>query len=161
MADFSTFEYGTGVVYGPSSFSVKLLTDNVLRLELDTLAVVVDSAYKDVANYTVTPDGSSTSLTIKRVLVPKDTRVVNYVDLLIEPPAFGAVYLVAVQNLRYRAGGNLSAGGWFKSRNTKATAVTNSVPRHFNRDPESAMGALLSAIGIADDLIGGSRNDTF
>lgn len=161
MANFSTFEYGTGIVYGPSSFSVTLLTNNVVRFELDSLFIVVDNEYKNVENYQITPDGSTATLRIRKVLAPKNDLVVNFVDVLVDPPVEGVIYLAQVQNLRYRAGGTLSAGGYFKARNTKASLAQKSLPGHFSKDPEHNIAALVSAIGISDDLIGGSRDDTF
>lgn len=112
-------------------------------------------------NYTVTPQGSGIPVQVNKVLVPKGTTV-EYIQLVITDFTIGEEYLVVANNLTTPQGNQISEfnAAPFIGRRTKVDSMLDSMPAIYDLSPEEPLRMLFNAIGMASDLIGGSRNDT-
>ncbi len=165
MGVFGGFIYGGesvgGDVYG-SDVDI-LLTDlirsNILRILLEQ-PVVVNAAYSDPANYTITViAGSGQEIAVRSVLsVQADTA--EEVLLVIDKVDQGTTYSVTVGAAVVSVTGqNVVGTSQFVGRRTKTENMVRGLPAHFNKQPDALICSLLSAIGLSDELIGGSLDE--
>jgi len=159
---FGGFTFG-GDVYGPDVdiVSVELVTDKLIRINLD-LPVVVDAAYNDPTNYAVTLTSGDGQLVTVRAVLPTSEDTIQDIILVVDRVSRGATYQVSISNAITSASGQTVTGsGRVTGRRTKAEGMIKSLPVHFNNRPDSLICCILSAIGLQDDTIGGSQDDTF
>jgi hypothetical protein len=125
------------------------------------IPMLSNSAMALKTNYTVIPQGDGIPVNVDKVLVPKGT-VVDYVQLVITDFSIGEEYLVVAENLTTPQGNPISEfnAAPFIGRRTKVDAMMDNMPAIYDLTPTSTLRMLFNAIGMMDDLIGGSRNDT-
>ena len=137
---------------------VNILASNVIRVDL-AAQVVVDDAYYDIANYsltTATGDGPA----VVRILQtnPSSTDTIYVITNTMEP---GFQYTLNISGLNSRDGTpNYTASGDFVTRVTKLDSILRSIPNHYDTRTDSNLFAFLAAVGASDDIIGGSRSDS-
>jgi len=159
---FGSFVYGGegvgGDVYGPDVdvLSIDLISADVLRIRLD-LPVIVDAAYNDPTNYTISVlSGPGQALHIREVL-PIQTDTASDIMLVIDRIDKGTTYVVTVgAAITSTKGQNVVGSSQFVGRSTKTENMIKGLPAHFNKTPKSTIRNIMAAIGISDDLIGGS-----
>jgi len=159
MGVFGGFVYGGGAggdVYGPDIdiVSAEMISADMVRVTVEA-AVVVDDAYNEPTNYTVTPAGGGT-LNVRQVL-PVNTKITTEIILVIDRAIKGQTYTVSVSsNVRGTQGQTVEGSAEFVSRRTKIETLLRGMPAHYDTMPGSNIRSVLTAIGLSDDLIGGS-----
>jgi hypothetical protein len=137
--------------------SLTVLTPTLIRLTL-TDEVVVDDAYYDPANYYLTtPTGVGPE--ILGVLL-SNSPTTPYILLTTNTMVEGTTYTLNFSDLSLRTGLELSIIGDFIARPTKLSSLLRSIPSHYDTRSSSNLFGFLAAIGVSDDIIGGSRNDS-
>lgn len=121
--------------------------------------VVTDSRYYDVNNYTLTLIEGSGPVEIVSILPTNETSTLELV-LVTQPMTAGSTYQLAIEELANREGSTFGVFGQYIYRDTKSDSGLRSIPKHFDKRPTSLIATMTTAIGVSDDLIGGSRNDT-
>lgn len=165
MGVFGGFIYGGesvgGDVYGPDVdiLTTDLITADVVRIRLES-PVVVDDAYRDPTNYTLTVvSGPGQELAVRSVL-PIQTNIASDIILVIDKIDKGTIYAISIGSaVISTTGQSVAASTEFTGRSTKTENMVRGLPAHFNTAPDSVICCLLAAIGISDDLIGGSLDD--
>lgn len=169
MADYSTFEYGSGVVYGSGSAegpytlgNVEFVAQNVLRFRF-TGDIVINSDLTNTSNYSVvfTDNNANTNVSVRKVLtLDENAYVTDEVYVQIDPSAVGTNYDISVTGLLGRNGDIISPSIFTrKARFTKTDSSLVGIPRHFDKTPESNVRHLLTAVTRADDTIGGDLSE--
>lgn len=147
--------------------TVRFITPTYIRLQLNT-QVIVNDGYKQASNYTAvvrsdTPiPGNAVSIT--RVIPPaQDVLIADYVYLETTTFSDGAYYDISFASLDTLDGVPAMNGSTCatQARVTKTMLMLKSLPSHFDKRLDSLLHALVSAISLQDDTIGGSRNDEF
>jgi len=137
------------------------VADDMIRITF-AKEVLVDARSANPAAYEVTlVGGSGPALTVREVLLPKTARTSRYVILVVDKPLYGTHYRVTVTGIYGRDGAPIGGTSDFIGRRTKAADMVRGIPSHFSKKPESLIRTILTAIGIEDETIGGSRSDTF
>jgi hypothetical protein len=72
----------------------------------------------------------------------------------------GSTYQLEIEELANREGSTFGVFGQYIYRDTKSDSGLRSIPKHFDKRPSSLIATMTTAIGVSDDAIGGSRNDT-
>lgn len=121
--------------------------------------VVTDSAYYDPNNYTISLVAGEGPVEVLSVLPTNETTTLGLI-IVTQPMTNGSTYNLSITNITNREGTNSSLSGDFIYRDTKSDSALRSVPKHFDRRATSIVATLVTAISIADDVIGGSRDDT-
>ncbi len=161
--EYSTFEYGTGVVYGggdcPTAAELFLDIDTPARdliLIETSVEFVVDVAYLNTSNYIIIDQVTNTQIGVRQVLKPFDDVVSDRIMLVTDRHVAGRQYQLTLQNLIQRNGlVQDPTAGLFFARDAKADSILAAIPGHFNTDPQvSTMRHLIQAISESDDLIG-------
>lgn len=172
MANFGSFEYGTGVVYGSSSAeidAIDILDQNKIRVTF-TNPVVINEALVDVENYVIefSDNPGFTDVEVLEVLpsvpdtsAPDKTQVsattTTELELLTSYHSPGQSYDITISNLLASDGSGVpSVTNEAVARRTKVETILRSLPAHFDKRPGSNIRSTLTAIGIEDDRIGGS-----
>lgn len=157
---YSTFEYGSGTVYGPTPnvLSVDVLTSTLIRFNLDA-PIIVDDAFRALDNYIVVNEDYTQELIIKRVLPPVGARTTTEVLVVIDRMTDGTKYLAGLKELTSAEGLGVTGIANFFGRVAKAEVMLKGAPSHFDTRPDSLIGSVLTAIGLSDDKIGGTRSD--
>lgn len=160
MAVFTSFEYGTGIVYGTDAVSTDIVasidflhTDQV-RIAF-TNEVVVTPVLLDPASYLLTSDAGE--IPVFSVRVPA-AEIVTEVIIHTATRTVGAYYALTISPLQLRDGSTLGGTGAAILYNTKATNMFNAVPSLFDLRPNSPLRVFFEAVSISDDLIGGARS---
>lgn len=120
-----------------------------------------DAAMALKTNYIVDESGGNgIPVVVRGVLVPRGTTV-DTIELVVSDFTVGEKYYVIANNLVTPAGVSISEfnAAPFIGRRTKVDSMMESMPALYNLNPGSDLRGLFNAIGMADDLIGGSRND--
>jgi len=145
--------------------TIRFITPTYVRLALNT-QVIVNASYSNAANYAASVSNktviSGNPVNIVRVIVPaQDVLVADYVYLETTPFTDGAIYNIAFLSLDTLDGVSASNGFSLavQARITKTMLMLKSMPSHFDKRVDSLLHALVSAISIQDDILGGSRND--
>lgn len=165
MGVFGGFIYGGesvgGDVYGPDVdiLAADLIAADAVRVNLD-LPVVVDDAYNDPTNYSITIiEGTGQDVSVRSVL-PITTDTATEIILVIDKVSKGTTYEVSVgASIRSTEGQTVAGSAQFMGRRTKAENMVRGLPAHFNRFPESCLRNVLTAIALADEEIGGSLDE--
>lgn len=141
---------------------VEPLSDDMLIMTFSD-EVVVDDVYLDPATYGIEIiDGAGEAVEVREVQAPQDGLTTYDVILVLDKPTHGTHYRVStVTDLNGRDGDPVGGSSDFIARRTKTENMLRALPQHFNTRPDSIIRAFVTAIGIQDDIIGGSRNDTF
>ena len=139
---------------------VEPLTNDTIRITFDS-EVVVDSLFSDTGSYVVAVVEGEGPVSVREVLTPEDSRTTRSVILVVDKPTHGTHYRVTVAGLTGRDGALVGGSSDFFGRRTKAEDMVRSMPMHYSRRPDSLIRNILTAIGIEDETIGGSRDDTF
>jgi hypothetical protein len=137
---------------------IDVYTSRTIRA-IFTDEVVTDSRYYDVNNYTLTLIEGSGPVEIISVLSTNETATLELV-LVTQPMTAGSTYQLEIEELANREGSTFGVFGQYIYRDTKSDSGLRSVPKHFDKRPTSLIATMITAIGVSDDLIGGSRNDT-
>jgi hypothetical protein len=147
--------------------SVTYIASDLIRLNL-SFSARIDTDYKNIAGYYITGHAGSpivgVSVNVLAVLIPKNDVVVSpFVYLHTTPHTLGAEYEVNYGKLYDSSGVLVPAGPNvpYQSRSTKTVQMLKSVPSHFDRQVESLIRNLVTAVSLEDDTIGGSRKDVF
>lgn len=163
-------EWGGGYPYS-SGFvgvrSVDFITPTYLRLNLSTY-VIVNDTYLNVTNYNIAlrPDSpmSGDAVQVTRVIRPaRDALVVNSVFLETSRHTVGATYTASFYSLDTPDGVEAfnNTQGSYTARPTKTMSSLRALPSHLLKREDSLIHAIVGAISLQDDLLGGSRNDGF
>lgn len=147
--------------------TVRFITPTYIRLQLNT-QVIVNAGYLATSNYTAairsdTPVPAN-AVGVLRVIAPaQDVLIADYVYLETTPFSDGGTYDISFVSLDTLDG--VAAGNGFtapvQARVSKTMLMLKSLPAHFDKRLDSLLHALVSAISIQDDTIGGSRNDEY
>jgi len=141
---------------GFSVTAVESIARDLVKVTLNSHAVM-NAAYLDVSNYAILYQNGDV-LPILKVLEPRNTDSIGHVLLQTRPQIEGSIFFVQVYNLVDRLGVTISLQemGWQYIR-TKTDAIMTSVPRVFDKTAISNMRALLNAVSIEDNTIGGAE----
>lgn len=135
------------------------LTDDTVRFTFES-EIVLDSRSTDLSAYEISVvSGPGEPVSIREVLIPQDSRTSTFVILVVDKPSHGTHYRVTATGINGRDGGTVTGAGDFISRRTKTEDILRTIPGHYNTAAPSLLRAVFTAIGIEDELIGGSRND--
>lgn len=163
MSVFGSFTYGSDV-YGPTSATSSDITD-VHVIHKDKIRIgfnvdlVVNDALLDLSSYSIKLDnGVGSEIAFTRVVRPKGL-VTDALFLITQPQTMGAQYTITLSNLPKKDGGLLSGSVSFISHRTKAANVLSVVHTSLDKSPESPVRAILEALTLEDERIGGARND--
>jgi hypothetical protein len=181
MAKFGTFEYGTGIVYGPSSDgitiqSIRILSETIVEVLL-AVPVVIDDLLLSPSNYpiTFTDTGTPADIQVRKILpfvsgqpidVSAKTQLglvsTRRIQIVTDVHTKGVSYTVSIGALKNAATGLQETGleGTLKSAFTKVDSTLRSIPNHFSKLPEATLVGVLSAIAIEDARIGGDIGET-
>ncbi len=165
MGVFGGFVYGGesvgGDVYGPDVdiLAAELIAADAVRVRLEA-PIVVDDEYNDRDNYTITiVEGGSGTVTVRSVL-PTNEDITTEVILIMDRLVGGLTYEVSLgTNLKSADGQSVVGTARFVGRKTKTENMLKGLPRHFNTSSTSTIRQILTAIGVSDDLIGGSLDE--
>lgn len=162
MGVFGGFIYGGegvgGDVYGPDVdiLSAELISADAVRINFEQ-AIVVDEAYNDPTNYSITKvsgDGQDVSI---RTVLPIGLDTTTEVILVVDKISKDSVYQITVgAAVTSAVGQNVVGAAEFTGRRTKVENILRGLPRHFDQRPESVLRTVLTAIGLSDETIGGS-----
>jgi len=170
MANFGDFEYGSGTVYGPSTSvdvtDINIITPTLVKITYTT-EMVLNPAYFDIENYNITLYNTvDTDARPRRVLQlyrenSSDNALVSVTTMLVtDPLTEGSRYTFNVNGLVSRGGVELTSTPMSRTMvRTKTQTVLRTLPDHFDKRPDSKIANILAAIGISDDLIGGSKRE--
>lgn len=170
MSNFGSFEYGSGVVYGPSAdvdvTDIDIITPTLVKITYTT-EMVLNPSYFDIDNYAIQfYDSANTDANPRRVLQlyqenSEKTALVHLTTMLVtDPLTEGQRYTFTVNGLVSRGGVVLSSTPMSRTVvRTKTQTILRTFPDHFDKRPESKIASILAAIGISDDLIGGSKRE--
>lgn len=164
MPLFGTFLYGSGPTYGVES-RIEFIREDLVKVTLD-YEVLLNEAYFDVSNYTIAlagGDGSS-AIVVRAILKPSDDSVKTSDTIYIRtgPLQRGVEYELYIAGLTSSSTGtvvdNLTVPRTY--RRTKVDSILSSCPSHFDKRPGSILGGLMTAIGISDNKIGGTFDES-
>ncbi len=138
-----------------------MLSNDTLVLTLSAF-VVVDSAFFDINNYSVSVVSGSGPVSIREVFTPKNNiTTTDQIIVSVDKPTIGTHYQLHVGDLHGLTGALVGGSGDFIARRTKTQSLVDSLPHHYDTRYASVIRQILTAVGISDDLIGGSRSDSF
>lgn len=165
MGVFGGFIYGGesvgGDVYGPDVdvVAAELIALDAVRINVEA-PIVVDAAYNDPANYNISVvSGPGQGVSVRRVL-PTNDDTTSEIILIMDKVSRGTTYEVSIgAALRSSLGQSVVGTAQFVGRRTKTENMIRSLPAHFNTHPESIVRSIVTAIGLADETIGGSQDD--
>lgn len=148
--------------------TVRLITPTYMRLHLNT-QVIATGNYLNPQNYVIAVRSDSPvagdAVRVTRVFAPtQDVLIADYVYLETTPHTGGAtydVYFTELQTLDGVSGFGVNGKVAYQCRVTKTMSSLRSVPSHFDKRTDSLLHAVVSAISLQDDTIGGSRSDEF
>lgn len=146
--------------------TIRFISPTYVRLSLNT-QVIVNAAYLAVSNYSIAVRSDTPITTygvnVVCVIAPaQDVLIADYVYLETTPFTNGGTYDVSFASLDTLDGiASLSAVMPTQARVTKTMLMLKSLPSHFDKRLNSLLHAVVSAISLQDDQIGGSRNDEF
>lgn len=148
--------------------TVRFISPTYIRLHLNT-QVIANGSYLSPANYTVTVKSDSPvpggAVQVLRVFVPtQEALVADYVYLETTQHTEGAfyeVYFTELQTLDGVSGFGINTPVPYQARFTKTMSALKNLPSHFDKRLDALLHALVSAISLQDDTIGGSRSDEF
>jgi hypothetical protein len=120
----------------------------------------VDSNYYDTSNYEVVVEDTLSPIRVLEVLSTTE-KATTRILLLTDYMTPGVTYSVSMSGVLDRNGLPWFAIGNFTARVTKADSMIRSFPQHFDKGADSLLSNILLAIATQDELIGGSRWDTF
>lgn len=148
--------------------TVRFITPTYIRLHLNT-QVIATGNYLDPENYTIALRSDSPvagdAVRVVRVFAPtQDVLIADYVYLETTPHTNGAFYEVnytELQTLDGVSGFGVNLKMPYQSRVTKTMSSLKNVPSHFDKRLDALLHAVVSAISLQDDTIGGSRSDEF
>lgn len=148
--------------------SVRYIGQTYLRLHLNT-QVIVNEDYLNPENYTLFLREDSPvpgdEVRVVRVFPPsQDVLVADYIYVETTRHTEGATYDVSFTRLQTLDGVNgagLGGSVGYAARVTKTMIALKNVPSHFDKRLDSLLHALVTAISLQDDTIGGSRSDEF
>jgi hypothetical protein len=162
---FDSDGVGGGTIPTISILDINVYANNLVRILFDD-EFVTDVGYNDPTNYTISVASGTGPVEVLSVL-PTNKNAALEVVLVTQPMTAGTVYTLDVGLLTSRAynsgtgtGYTYSFSGLFEARYTKLDSSLRSIPKHFDKRPESILHTLLTATSISDDLIGGSRSDS-
>lgn len=138
---------------------IDVLSTRLVRIEFDD-EVVVDDNYNNPNNYSISVVEGSGPVEIDRVLAVNTDTSLDII-LVTQPMTHGTTYKVSATDLSTRTGDIFALEGDYESRDTKVDSSLRSIPKHFDKRPESLLTSVLIATGRSDDIIGGSRSDDF
>lgn len=136
---------------------INIISKRLVRITFDD-EVVVDDSYNDPTNYAISVVNGSGPVEIVGVL-PTNQNASLDVILITQPMTETTKYAISFTQLFSRSGVSFSLIGNFIARETKTDSILRSIPQHYDKRPISNLSAILTAISISDDLIGGSRKD--
>ncbi len=161
MAEFGSFEYGTGIVYGPGSATtavvqaLEFLHTDQIRIVF-TEEIVVNPTLLDPETYAL-QDSVGNPVAVVSVRAPHSdlvTEIIVHTNTL----TVGTTYTLSVAPLQTRDGSTLGGTAEDGLYLTKATNMFNAVPDVFDLRPNSPLRVFFEAVSISDDLIGGARS---
>lgn len=151
----------------PDIANVRFLASTYIRVSLTGLVVAITD-YLDPENYTITVRDDTplagVEVRVLRVFAPTQS-VLTTSDIYLEttPHTIGAAYEIAFGQLQNAQGVtvyNLEPSP-YQARVSKTMSMLKNLPSHFDKRLESLMHALVTAISVQDDIIGGSKSDRF
>jgi len=157
---YGTFEYGTGVVYGPSTCDEEFVSFDTPARDLVeavvTSQVVINNVYLNPENYILVDTTTGLTLGVRKVLQPMNKFTTNKFYLKTDKHIAGHTLSLTTLNMITSKGEIVTFAGKGIARTAKADSMLAGLPSHFNRDPaDSILRHLLQAFAQSDDLIGG------
>lgn len=148
--------------------SVRFISPTYIRLHLNT-QVIATGNYLDPENYTITLRADSPivgdPVQVLRVFAPtQDVLIADYIYLETTPHTGGSnyeVFFTELQTLDGVSGFGVNLSMAYQSRITKTMSSLKNVPAHFDKRLDSLLHAVITAISLQDDTLGGSRSDEF
>lgn len=137
---------------------INVLTRKTILVQF-TDEIVTDSRYYDVDNYSLSVVEGTGPVEVVSVLPTNDKATLELI-LVTQPMTAGTTYSLTIDEFANREGTTFGMTGNFIYRDTKSDSGLRSVPKHFDKRPTSIIAAVITAISINDDIIGGSRSDT-
>lgn len=138
------------------AMSVTLVNYRLVRLDLNYV-LTTDNAFYDVSNYTIM--SSQGNVLGVRGIVPLSRSTTAFILVETDTQSEPLEYTVSVSGIHQRDGSPVSAQASWLARTTKGQTCLNNMPPTWSRSPSSNIASVLTAIGMSDDLIGGSRKD--
>lgn len=140
---------------------VEPLSDDMLRIVFDT-EFVVNATARTPGAYTISVvEGDGQAVSVREVLLPQNSLTATEVILVVDKPTHGTHYRVTATGLNGRDGTFVGGASDFIGRRTKTEEMLRTMPSHYNMRADSLLRSVVTAIGIQDDIIGGSRSDSF
>lgn len=165
MGVFGEFIYGGesvgGDIYGPDVdiLGAELIAPDTVRINFES-AIVVNDEYNNSSNYEVSiVAGNGQDVAVRSVL-PIFADTTNEVILVIDKVSEGTIYQITISSLSSVTGQSAVGVAQFVGRRTKVQSLINKLPTHFNTLPTSCIRSVLTAIGLADEQIGGSLDSS-
>ena len=136
------FDGGGG---GPPGIPINVTDINVLSRRLVHIVfddeVIVNDAYNDPDNYAISVVEGVGPIEVARVL-PINTAASLDIILVTQPMTLGTTYQVTGGDFQTRNGVDFSIQGNYVSRDTKIDSALRSIPKHFDKRPESLISSL-------------------
>jgi hypothetical protein len=146
------------VIPPPVVVDINVYSRILLHVEFSD-EIIVNDLYNDPSNYSISVVDGTGEIEVVGVLQTNQNASLDVI-LITQPMNLGTTYSVSATELQDRNNNKFSIVGNFISRNTKVDSLLRSIPKHFDKRPTSILSALLIAIGVSDDIIGGSRDDS-
>jgi len=144
---------GPSSLFPPITVTVTQITQTIIRFDLSTF-VVVNDAYYDISNFTVTAQNGADPIKALHILPVNDIATTT-LFLVTSFSELGGEYVVAITGLSTKRGAPVAVTGNYRSLRTKTDSLIRSVPSHYDARPGTIVSALLGAIGSEDSRIGG------
>lgn len=134
---------------------VEAIAKDTIKIHF-TEEAVVNALYRDISNYAI-EDGLGNPLTITSV-IRTNSDTCPYVMLATFAQTEGSEYQVSIQKINSRTGSIIDnpVALWTYQR-TKVDSMLSSMPAVYDTKPTSNIRAILNAIGMAANTIGGTN----
>lgn len=134
---------------------VDLINYKLIRVQFNNV-LTTDDAFYNLANYAITFGGGSLAVrNITKLTGTTTSYILIETDLQVETTE----YTVTMNGMHLRDGTVVSASASWIARTTKGQTCIDNMPAIWSKAPNSRIGSMLTAIGMEDDRIGGSRKD--
>lgn len=162
MSTYGSYVYGSSVPYGSAvitTYTASFIKSNVIEV-VASPAVVVDSKYYDLGNYTISTV-SGTPIVLRKVLPNyTDSKIAGKIYILTDNADEGSVFVLSISGLSLRdstVSFTTQTVELIYNR-TKNDSLTHSVPSHYDMSVGSNIGHVLTAISLSDEEMFGVKD---
>lgn len=138
---------------------INVYAKNLIHISFED-EIVVNDLYNDPANYSLSPYPGGGSLEVLSVLQTNGTSSLELI-LVTQPMTAGTTYQLDITEVVDRNNFGFAFSALFDARYTKLDSALRSIPAHYDKRSSSLLHALLTAVSTSDDIIGGSRSDSY